>query len=214
MISPTISINVEGLAEAMGVGQRVAFALNDKTDLYAVLAAAGELFCKKHVKNLSRHKTAARLQAQPTQHLQTVSTGIEGESDNNGASISIPRASRLRAAFGPYTVRPTGNRTYVSIPMAAATYGKSAGEYKGPTALIRCKGGNGYLIVEGEEQHTKSGKSRMVPVQPVSLLFALKLKVEIPEDRTLLPFDTLPNELGDRAGAYLYDIAKKGGTDG
>jgi hypothetical protein len=82
----------------------------------ARIAGDAEIFLKKAGKQIAatQHRTANTLGATPTGHLGEAYEGIESSSGADKIELLIPGASRLRAAFGSYVVRPK-NSKYLTI---------------------------------------------------------------------------------------------------
>jgi hypothetical protein len=119
----------------------------------------------------SRHDTARKLGAMPTNHLAQASEKVASPaaltSDAEGATLTIDHPGFGRA-FHDVTIVPT-NVAALTIPISAAAYGRRAREFAG---LFRIKGTNVLaLAVNGG----------VVP------MFALVRSVTQPQDRTLLP---------------------------
>lgn len=186
----TITIDVSGMAaqELQGLRTRLA----DSSATHSVIAGKAESFIKNFGQQTSQreHRTANRLGASPTNHLAKAYQSIEGQSDADSARLLVPRASRLRAAFGAYTARPTGGRKYLTIPVAAEAYGKRAGEIPGlvfmrvgpkKTALLAKPDGDG----------------------GITTYFLLVKKAEFKADPSLIPFEDLTSQSADAAELFI-----------
>ena len=169
-------------------------ALKNRGGLHARLATAGEDFVKKRgaVTAADEHKTARALGASPTNHLVAAYKAIESESNEEAALLLVPRNTRLRAAFGAYTIEPGPGKTYLTIPVNRESYGRSAGEFSdlffvrvGPkkSPVLARSDGNGGL----------------------ETMFFLTTKAEIPEDKGLIPFDDLADEARDSAEDWILE---------
>ena len=167
--------------------------LANPSGMHAAMAAASETFLKKFGRGTApnHHITAKKLGATPTGHLEKAYSRIESSSNASSASLWIPGASRLRAAFGPYTVRPTGTRKYLTIPMTAEAYGKRAAEIPDvkPVRMVEKKA----LFLAKEI----GGKEK-----PYYLLVK---EATIPEDAGLIPFNDLYAEAAGAAEKYLLE---------
>ncbi len=170
--------------------QTIVDSLEDRTELHAQIAGDAERFMQDVGPAIAagNHTTANRLGASPTGHLADAYEGIESIYDAASAALLIPQASRLRAAFGSYTVE-ADDGGYLTIPVNAASYGRRAREFSdlkpirvGPKkTLILAR-------VEGPQLET---------------MYLLVESVDIPEDPTLIPFQELANEAGRSAGEYI-----------
>lgn len=140
----------------------------------------------------SQHRTANRLGATPTGHLVDAYNRVGSSGSEQAASLWIPGASRLRAAFGSYTVRPTGGRKYLTIPITAEAYGQRAGEVA-DLSFIFVKRTNTALLVKRNADKT---------YKPYYLLAR---EASIPEDPNLIPFDELEEVAKLAVGDYIDD---------
>ena len=129
----------------------------------------------------TRHASANRLGAEPTGHLQDAAASVEHSVDNAGAAVSI-RSPGIRRAAGGYEITPK-HAKLLTIPVHRLAYGKRAGELSARGIQLfrpRKKGGGkanvlAAILQEGE---------------PMTVLYALRQSVSIPQDRTLLPSDS------------------------
>ena len=176
--------------------QRLRNALRNRGPLNARLAAFGSRKLQDDLAATQQHRTANRLGARPTNHLQRVATQIRGISDDASATILLPRASRLRAAFGTHVILPTGGRKWLTIPDHESTYGKRAGEIAEPLAFAMVGGRFPALVFSG--RGPKNG----------TVAYWLKRQVTIEEDATLIPFDVLLADLADEALEYLEEVVE------
>jgi hypothetical protein len=142
----------------------------------------------------AQHRTANKLGAAPTQHLEKAYQDIEGQSDADSARLLVPSHSRLRAAFGEYTVRPGPGKKWLTIPITAAAYGKRAGKISGLA-----------FILDREEQTAMLVKRTGKTFKPYYLLVR---KATIREDATLIPFPELEEVARLAVGVYIDDALK------
>lgn len=184
----TITIDVSNLAaeELQALRTRLA----DSGPIHAAMASAAETFVKDFGAKNQEHRSASRLGASPTNHLFKAYRDIESQSDASSARLLVPRATRLRAAFGGYTVRPGNGRKYLTIPVAAAAYGKRAGEIPdlqfmrvGPkkTPILARPDGNGRITT----------------------FYLLAKQAVIPADEGLIPFDDMTAQAADAAELFI-----------
>lgn len=168
--------------------------LTDKTGLHARMAGEAERFVKTRgmATAAGEHRSANRLGAAPTGHLEKAYQQIESQSGADAASLLVPRASRLRAAFGAYVVRPGAGKTYLTIPVAAAAYGKRAGEIEG-LEFMRVGPNKTPILAKPD------GKDR------ITTYFILVKKADIAEDAGLIPFPELYQQAADAAELYLLE---------
>jgi hypothetical protein len=201
-----ITIHITATGEAAGL-QRLRRALSRRAQLHARIAVDALELTQTYVAGIPDHKTATRLGATPTNHLEKVATQIESSSTADKATLKIPKASRLRAAFGPYTVVPTGGRKFLTIPIAAEAYGRSAKSF--PDLQFMRVGPKQTPVLARPSIGVKGDT-------PLNALFLLVRKAEIQEDRTLLPFDDIREQALQTTADYVEELAgeaaaKKGG---
>lgn len=176
--------------------QRLRTGLANRGSLHARMAGDAERFVKDRgaVTSRTEHRSAEKLGARPTNHLYKAYQAIESDSNADAAILRIPRASRLRAAFGDYVLRPGSGKKYLTIPVHRDAYGKRAGEFS-----------NLFFVRVGP---------RMTPAlaRPVStgegleIMYFLTKSSRIREDRGLIPFDDLTEEAMDSARAFVDEL--------
>lgn len=190
-MSLTLQINVSGSAPAKAAKLRGI--MLDRAEMNASIGRDVLLLVQKHGAKVSavEHRSAESLGATPTRHLEKAYQAIQPVSDSTTATLLIPRASRLRAAFGTYTIRPTKPGGMLTIPVAAEAYGHRAKEFDlfpivvGPlkTPILCRKDGSGNLTT----------------------MYLLVPEATIPEDRGLLPFDEIPAQAIRSIEAFMDD---------
>lgn len=165
--------------------------LRDASGLHARIAGDAENFIKARGRQTSatEHRSANRLGATPTGHLADAYEAIEGVSDASAASLLVPRASRLRAAFGSYVLTPGPGRKFLTIPVNRAAYGKRAGEF---TDLFALRAGPKKTLLLARD--TGSG---------LEVMYVLAAKATMPADPDLIPIDDLTATAQDSAEAFL-----------
>lgn len=149
----------------------------------------------------THHKTADRLGATPTGHLEkrTSFSATENEAE---VSIPIPGINR---AFNNLTIVPK-DKPYLTLPVSAVSYGKRA-------ATVR---GLGYMIFRPAAKGShKNAQGRFSSYQDLLMgtkdgetipLYVLKKRVEQKRDPSLLPTE---NEIGNTAArAMLQQIQR------
>jgi len=198
--------------------ERVAGSLEKRVELNARIAGDAEIFLKKAGKQIAatQHRTANTLGATPTGHLGEAYEGIESSSGADKIELLIPGASRLRAAFGSYVVRPK-NSKYLTIPVHRDAYGKRAREFDDLFAL---RTGPKKTLVLARRVDTAPSVSRQVAGRGrptvrrrqrsftggVETMYVLVTGAEIPADPTLIPFEDLTAEARDSAEAFLNEM--------
>ncbi|MCU0782277.1 MAG: hypothetical protein MUF04_14425 [Akkermansiaceae bacterium] len=191
----TLTVTTTGPDVAASAAEK----LRNPAGLHARMAGAMERFLKDFGRETSKteHNTASRLGARPTGHLGAAYEAVESSSSAQAASLWVPGASRLRAAFGPYTVRPGEGRKYLTIPVAREAYGKRAGEIEG---LVPMRVGPKKTPILGMPH----GGGRM------TTYYLLVAQADIPEDAGLIPFEDL--YAAGAAAAEKYLLEEEGGT--
>lgn len=168
------------LQDRSGLNLYVARSVRNVTRDYLIDQAAG------------RHKTAEKLGARPTGHLARAAQSVDFEATKEAAIISIASAGISRA-FAALTISPTGGKKYLTIPAVAEAYGKRAGEFA-ELKFVPLKGGKVPVLARIEK--SDGGK------RTLRVIYWLKDQVTVPEDRTLLPSDSL-----------LLDAAEEGARE-
>lgn len=185
-------IQIEVRAAGSGAAvRRLVARLEDRRGMHERIAVEAEKFTKKFVSELPDHATATRLGAKPTGHLARTARAIESDATERTARVRVPRASRLRAAFGTYVVRPGPGKKYLTIPQAAEAYGRRAKEIEG---LVPMRVGPMRQLVLAKKREGGEG---------MTVFYRLVTEATIPEDRSLLPLDQLPEVARRVAAAYL-----------
>lgn len=183
--------------------------LHDKSGLNAKIAGDTEAFLKeigpRIAADASQHKNANRLGAQPTDHLARQYAAIEAQSDADVARLLIPRAGRLRAAFGPYTVEPGPGKTYLTLPVHREAYGRRAGEFDnlfyaevGPYSHPVLARLGGFSAI------TKKGRPGINA--QLEIFYDLRTSVDIDEEPDLIPWGELQEQAADSAEAYIDEL--------
>jgi hypothetical protein len=189
----SLQVNIDFAGLSGDELRELAAALRDSAGLHAQIAGEAELFVKERgrVTSAGEHRSANRLGATPTGHLAEAYEGIESVSTDESASLLVPRASRLRAAFGRYVITPKNGSKFLTIPVAREAYGKRAGEF---TDL--------FFLRAGPRKTPLLARNRG---QGFETMYFLTPKAEIPEDTNIIPFDDLAAEARDSAEAFIDD---------
>jgi hypothetical protein len=178
--------------------KRIQDGLSNRARLHARIADAAENFSKDYVQKLhsrdEEHETANRLGAKRTGEFLRISKAIESESNESAAVLRFPRASRIRAAFGGYTVRPVKVK-YLTIPAHRLTYGMRAREFD--NLEFRFLGRHKALVFSSGPE---TGK----------VAYWLTKERTIKEDRGLLPFPQYPKLASRVAVAYVQELTQGG----
>lgn len=198
-----ISIDITVMGEAAGL-KRLARTLSRRKQLHARIAVDVLELTQTYVSEITDHKTATRLGATPTNHLEKVASQIESDSNEKQATIKVPRSSRLAAAFGPVVInaKPGG---FLTIPVAAESYGRRARTFPD---LVPMRVGPKKTLVLARPQIGVKGDT------PLTILYILVKRSEIAEDRSLLPFDGMREQAMVTAVEYIEELTSEAGAKG
>lgn len=201
-----IGITITATGEAAGL-QRLRRSIARRKQLHARIAVDVLENVQTYVGGLALHETANRLGATPTNHLEKVANQIEAASNESSATIKIPRASRLRAAFGDYTVKPKKPNGFLTIPVAAESYGRRARTF---TDLVALRVGPKQTLILARPKVGVKGADSL------TVLYVLVKEAKIKQDRRLLNFDDMRDTALQSAGDFITELtdeanAKKGG---
>lgn len=139
----------------------------------------------------SRHRTASRLGAMPTHHLERGARETRAEQAGRQAVVTVPIPGITRA-FGDLHIKPQ-NAKALTIPINAVSYGMRAPELEDrgwSLFTMSAKQGPGAGILFGR----KAGQASTVA------LYLLRDSADIPQDRELMPSD---DEMGE---ALAYGV--------
>ena len=163
--------------------------------------AAGEslaITVKDHVSaaSSSRHRTASRLDAPPTGHLEKGAARVTSHATADRATVRVPIAGIARA-FRDLEIEPVSAKA-LTIPVAAAAYGHRVRE------LARL----GWSIFRPKGHDVLMGSRNGSEAEP---LYALKKRVVVRQDRTLLPSDEAVSAAVNKAcAAYVkYELSRR-----
>ena len=150
---------------------------------------------RRHLLALNLHRTRdwlnsrSQTRAKPTQHFRKGAAAVYIKTGNGEASVVVPIPGISRA-FKTLEIAPR-TASILTIPINSIAYGKRAGELRAEGwKLFRGKG-KGKHILFGAYNGERLG------------LDALKDRVRVPQDRSLLPSDQQVNAAVQR-GAQLY----------
>lgn len=161
--------------------------------LFSDVANAVRILVRSHLFRIAprHHISAHRLGATPTGHIKKGARATQFTASTNGAEVIIPIPG-LSRAFGPLTIAPR-NAAALTLPVSPHAYGKRVGD-------LRTNGWNifrpkGHDILMGS-----LGDDEAVP------LYVLKRRVQLKQDRSLLPSDA---ELSGTASKAMLDYIRK-----
>ncbi len=166
---------------------------NPSPEISQAVGASVFALTRKHVRQigLNRHATANRLGAQPTKFFSEAAKTCKWGSDATAAYIYL-YSPGFANTFGDVTIRPTGGRRYLTIPIHALAYGKTVYELARRVKIFRPykKGSSTERADYLAGKQRKDGKA--IP------LFALVRQVTQLQDRSKLPSDADYNTAAER----------------
>lgn len=164
-----------------------------RRQLFSDVANAVRILVRDHLSRIAprHHISAHRLGATPTGHIEKGARATKFTASTNGAEVIIPIPG-LSRAFGPLTIAPR-NAAALTLPVSPHAYSKRVGD-------LRANGWNifrpkGHDILMGS-----LGDDEAVP------LYVLKRRVQLKQDRSLLPSDA---ELGTTASKAMLDYIRR-----
>ena len=199
-----IAITITATGQAAGL-QRLRRSIARRKQLHARIAVDVLELTQTYVAGIPDHKTANRLGATPTNHLEKVANQIEAASSETSSTIKIPRASRLRAAFGDYLVKPKKPNGFLTIPVAAESYGRRARTF---TDLVALRVGPKNTLILARPKVGVKGQDSL------TVLYVLVKQAQIKQDRSLLPFDEMRDAAVQTAGDYIAELSSQAANPG
>lgn len=161
-----------------------------RCQLFFVAANAVRILVRNHLSRIAprHHISAHRLGATPTGHIEKGARATYFMASSDSAEVIIPIAG-LSRAFRPLTITPrTANA--LTLPVSSHSYGKRVGELRA----------NGWNIFRPKGKDTLWGK--LQDEDDAVPLYVLKKRVQLKQDRSLLPSDA---ELGTTASKAMLD---------
>ena len=162
--------------------------------LFSVAANAMRILVRNHLSRIAprHHMSAHRLGATPTGHIEKGARATHFTASSDSAEVIIPIAG-LSRAFRPLTITPrTANA--LTLPVSSHSYGKRVGELRA----------NGWNIFRPEGKDTLWGK--LQDEDDAVPLYVLKKRVQLKQDRSLLPSDA---ELSGTASKAMLDYIRR-----
>lgn len=167
-----------------------------KRQVNSVAAVSVRALTQKHLRKyaFSHHNSSARLGAPQTGHLEKGCAAITSYATGDGGYVQIPIPGITRV-FGAVTITPKRARS-LTIPLNRASYGRTASEVRQlGWKLFSAKG-----VLFGDK-----GDGAAVP------LYALKKKVVIPQDKTMLPTEGEMADAAEKGIAHELKRVLQGG---
>lgn len=215
-----VTINISGsLDEEL---RAVQAGLKERKAMHDRIAGDAEDFIRREAgpsiaSNNKNHQSAMALGAPTTGHLHDAFQQIEFLATADACFLLVPGSSRLRAAFGEYTITPGEGKTYLTIPVARDSYGKRAGEF-GDELFFALVGPKRQPVLARRQERVDSGSiqnrspkgKRYDNSKPLEVLYILTRKSRIKEDRSLFPFEELERTALQSTSDYLNELLKEG----
>jgi hypothetical protein len=177
----TVQVTLAGMGEVDMILHKLRNSLARRGPMHAQMAVYGRKITQKHLRDDASHASAARLGASPTGFRNKNAAVVEAHSDEEQATVSIPRNTGLGRAFRDVLIRPGSGKTYLTIPAHQATYGKAARPPDFPEGTFR------FAIIQSWRTFTAL-VFRDGPYKG-EVGFWLKREIRQKQDRTLLPTD-------------------------
>ena len=158
-----------------------------RRQMFSVAANAVRILVRSHLARIAprHHIWAGRLGATPTGHIEKGARATHFTATSDGAEVIIPIAG-LSRAFRPIAITPR-NASALTLPVSAHAYGKRVGELRA----------NGWNIFRPKGHDVLMGALNGEEAGP---LYVLKKRVQLKQDRSLLPGDA---ELGRTASTAI-----------
>ena len=162
--------------------------------LFSDVANAVRILVRSHLFRIAprHHISAHRLGATPTGHIEKGARATQFTASTNGAEVIIPIPG-LSRAFGPLTIAPR-NAAALTLPVSPHAYGKRVGDLRA----------SGWNIFRPKGKDTLWGK--LQDEDDAVPLYVLKKRVQLKQDRSLLPSDA---ELGGTASKAMLDYIRR-----
>lgn len=183
-MSLAYQIDVSGDDQVVKMLGRLRSSLVDKTELHKSIGTYAETLTRQHLTTLAqtRHKTADKLGATPSGHLERAAESVTSRGDDEAAFVNIISPGITRA-FGDVTINAKDGK-WLTIPAIAEAYNRRARTFndlrvaffrKGRLALIKAEQSS---LADRKESGGRS-----------EVYYWLKKSVTQKQDRTLLPPD-------------------------
>ncbi len=216
-MSLSAQVDVSGSEQVRVWLARLGGALQEPRRLHEVIARGAGTLTREHLDHLAqtRHKTANRLGAKPSDHLGKAADSVTSYGTDQAAVVSVVSPG-LRRAFGALEIKPRNGAKYLTIPATAEAYNRRAGSFN--DLRLAVFGGGRYLALVKAEQSSLADRKRSgfeTDQQQAGLgwrrrgtiYYWLKKSVTQPQDRTLLPPDEdYAEEAVEGIKAYLRTL--------
>ncbi len=160
--------------------------IDDRTSLNKRIGLAAKAKTREHLAGIARtkHGTAQKLGAEPTGHFKDAAESINMSANADGAELRVSHRGGLSRAVRDVDIKPTGGRSFLTIPVHGAAYGKRVRELErslGRRLFRPYKKGAGK--VRARALAATGGDGKLV------FFYALAGSVHQDQDRSLLPSD-------------------------
>lgn len=168
--------------------------LRKRAQLNEVMAIAGAKVVRRHfVENGDRQRNKF---GAPPMFWRKMRNGVREEFDFKSASIVMERPVAQRYFGG--TIRPTGGKKYLTIPLLPAAYRRSARSFK-DLRFVKFPDGKAFLY---RTKGRKGSRTR-------EYLYALKKTVTQKGDKSVLPpIEKIKEAAAQGVKEYLEDLGK------
>ena len=189
-ITPRIHPKLRGILADLGPAWRRA--------ILGVGATGLQIEVASHIRREAsgRHRTASRLGARPTGHLEKGAARITSHATADRATVRVPIAGIARA-FRDLEIVPVKAKA-LTIPVSAAAYGHRVRELaRMGWSIFRPKG---HDVLMGSRNGSEA-----------EALYALKKRVVVRQDRTLLPSDeAISAAINKACAAYVkFELSRR-----
>lgn len=184
LMSLSYKINVSGDDQVIKLLSRLRSSLVDRTELHKSIGSYAEMLTRQHLTTLAqtRHKTADKLGATPSGHLERAAESVTSLGDNDAAYVEITSPG-IRRAFGDVTITAKEGK-WLTIPATAEAYNRRARTFNDLRVAFF---GKGRLALVKAEQSSLADRKESGGRSEV--YYWLKKSVTQKQDRTLLPPD-------------------------
>jgi hypothetical protein len=188
IVAEPVSDEASRVLDLLGQG------LADRAEVHEFIADRAEHVTRDYLRKISAtsHKTANRLGATPSGHLERAAESVTSTSDAEGATVTVTSPGITRA-FQDITIKPGAGKKYLTIPATAEAYNRRAGSFT-DLRLQFFKRGTLLALVKADQSsvatRTESGfSSERAAGGKGTVFYWLKKSVFQTQDRTLLPSD-------------------------
>ena len=184
-MSLSFQIDVSGDDQVIKMLARLRTKLTDKTALHKSIGTWAESATRDHLiqEAQARHKTANRLGARPSGHLEPHGDVVNSKLSNADAAIVSINIPGIRRAFGDLTITAKSGK-WLTIPANAEAYNRRARTFNDLRVAFF---GKGRMALVKAEQSSLSDRKESGGRSEV--YYWLKKSVTQKQDRALLPPD-------------------------